>query len=89
MKYDLPDFLGGRCTPAQYKRWLQAKATAHARRDRKRDNKSAAISAYKEAIHSAVTASGGFDVYTGLPLKWELISRYDNAEAKRGGSAYS
>lgn len=87
-KYPLPVFLNNRCTRTQYKKWLQAKATAHVRRDKKGGNESAAISEYKEAIHSAVTASGGFDVYTCLPLKWELISRYDNAEAKSGGRAY-
>jgi hypothetical protein len=43
---------------------------------------------YKEAIHVAVEASGGIDAYTGLSLKWELISRYNNAEGKKGGRAY-
>ncbi|MBX2990105.1 MAG: hypothetical protein KF749_02945 [Bacteroidetes bacterium] len=39
-------------------------------------------------MHAAVTASNGVDAYTGLPLKWELISRYDNDAAQAGGRAY-
>ncbi len=35
-------------------------------------------------IHLAVLDSKGRDFYTGKPLDWSLISKWDNASAKRG-----
>ena len=43
---------------------------------------------YKEAIHKAVQESNSRDAYTGKLLKWELISRFNNAEAKLGKRKY-
>ena len=58
-KYHLPDFLSGHCSEAVYKKRLSRKATAHVKRDRKRGNKAAKVSIYKEAIHDAVMRSNG------------------------------
>ncbi len=60
------------------KDWLQKKAQAHVSRDRKRGNKSATISEYKEAIHTAVIECEGKDFYTGESLRWNSIGAYDS-----------
>lgn len=86
--FELPNFLDGVITREAYVRWLQRKAAAHVRRDRKRDNPSASVSEYKRAIHSAVCASGGSDSYTGEQLDWHLISTYNNEESKQGRRGY-
>jgi hypothetical protein len=86
--FDLPIFLDDVVTREAYVRWLQRKAAAHVRRDRKRGNRSASVSEYKRAIHGAVCASKGGDAYTGEELDWELISKYDNDESKQGRCAY-
>lgn len=88
MNYVFPQCLAGQVAPAVYARWLQRKAAAHVRRDRKRGNSNATISAYKQAIHSAVVASGGRDAYTGENLDWSLISQYDNEKSKLLGRSY-
>lgn len=87
-RYALPDCLRRRCTSDAYRRWLQRKATAHARRDRKRGNSAASISTYKQAIHAAVLHGGDRDAYTGKPLRWDLISKYENAASEAGGRKY-
>ena len=87
-KYELPDFLAGICSQEHYVRWLQRKATAHARRDRRRGNPDARISEYKQAIHEAVFRGGDRDAYTDEKLDWALISTYDNTESKKRGRAY-
>ena len=69
-KYALPAFLVGRCTAGVYRRWLQRRAAAHRKRDRVRGNLGATISAYKEAIHTAVLRGGereGDDVAGSQP----------------------
>ena len=86
--FDIPLFLEGTVTREAYVRWLQRKARAHVKRDRKRGNDSAAVSEYKRAIHEAVCASGGKDAYTNEELQWGLISVYDNDESKQGRRAY-
>jgi hypothetical protein len=88
-KYSLPKCLVGRCTQQKYTRWLQRKAVAHVRRDKKRQERgSITISKYKEAIHGAVWAGGGRDFYTGESLDWSLISKYRNESAKDGKKKY-
>lgn len=86
-KRQLPEFLTGVVTAEQYARWLDRKAAAHVRRDRKRDFE-AAGAAYRDAIHQAVIASKGKDAYTGEDLHWTLLSRYDNEKSKAGRSVY-
>jgi len=87
--FDLPPFLVGVCDRAQYVRWLQRKATAHARRDRKRfGSDSCTIAKYKAMIHAAVLEGGDRDYYSGMPLDWKLISKFDNEDAKAGRSEY-
>lgn len=88
VKRQLPDFLVGTVTPEQYARWLERKAAAHVRRDRKRDFDGAVGAAYRDAIHQAVVMSGGRDAYTGEDLHWELLSQYDNEKSKAGRSVY-
>jgi hypothetical protein len=81
--------LRGLCDEAAYKKWLHRKAIAHVIRDRKRwKGTPITVADYKAAIHSAVTAAGREDTYTGETLDWTLISKYDNAKAKRGGASY-
>lgn len=86
--FDLPAFLDGVVTRETYVRWLQRKASAHLKRDRKRGNTVVTGSEYKRAIHKAVCASEGRDAYTNEPLDWNLISTYDNDESKQGRRTY-
>jgi hypothetical protein len=86
--FELPSFLDNVVTRDAYVRWLQRKAEAHIKRDRKRGNASGSVSEYKRAIHQAVCRSGGRDTYTGEHLVWNLISTYDNDESKLGRSTY-
>lgn len=86
--FDLPAFLDGVVTREVYVRWLQRKAAAHIRRDRKRGNATGSVSEYKRAIHHAVCASQGRDAYTGEQLAWGLISKYNNEESKQGRRSY-
>lgn len=69
-------------------RWLQRKAIAHVRCDRKRGNTIATVSGYQRAIHNAVIASNGCDAYTGEEFNWSLINQYDNEESKKLGRVY-
>lgn len=87
-KYELPQFLKGLVHERQYRRWLLHKSVAHVRRDSKRGNESATVAAYQTAIHQAVVNSGGVDVYTGRPLRWDLISTWRNEDSKAGGREY-
>jgi hypothetical protein len=87
-KYAIPPFLVGKVDQAAYQRWLERKAQAHVRRDRKRGNTTAIGDTYRVAIHAAVIASNGQDAYTGEPLDWSLLSRYDNVESAEGGRHY-
>ena len=88
MKYNLPKFLADRIIPEQYRRWLARKAAAHCKRDRKRVTGPIALADYKERIHRAVCASNGIDWYTGEELQWELVSKYNNDESRRGRTGY-
>ncbi|MBX3249428.1 MAG: hypothetical protein KF901_19790 [Myxococcales bacterium] len=88
MKYELPQALVGRCEEETYRRWLDRKAAAHKRRDRGRGNSSASKEAYKIAIHTAVQRDGLLDAYTGRPLRWDLIGKYDNETSKLRGRHY-
>lgn len=81
-KYEVPSFLAGKVDQVSYQRWLERKAGAHLKRDKARGNSVATGESYKIAIHAAVITSNGLDAYTGEPLDWTLISRYDNAESK-------
>jgi hypothetical protein len=87
LQYAVPDSIKDQCDQVKYSRWLQRKATAHARRDRKRDM-ACTIARYKEAIHLAVCDSGHLDFYTGEPLNWSLVSTYDNESSKAGRTIY-
>ena len=81
-KYQLTDKLKHGIAQNRYERWLQRKAAAHVKRDRKRGNSSATIEEYKVAIHRAVVTSEGRDYYTGEELDWSLVSTYDNDKSK-------
>lgn len=87
--YRVPDCIQGVCDQKKYSKWLKAKAAAHVRRDRKRfKNAVCTVSAYKGAIHEAVTEGGHRDYYTGEVLDWSLISTYRNAAAVEGRVRY-
>jgi len=87
-KYQLPKFLEGEITQAHYERWLNRKAIAHVKRDRKKRNEDVTNKQYKLAIHLAVKESLGKDAYTDEPLAWTLLSTYDNDKSKRGRTEY-
>lgn len=87
-KYSLPPALENKCDAGVYRRWLDRAATRHYRRDRRRGNISSSRREYKEAIHAAVCDGGDHDAYTGKPLRWDLISTYDNEKARQEGRAY-
>ena len=87
-KYALPPFLVDVCSSEAYKRWLHRKAMAHFKRDSKRGIKNISCSSYKQAIHRAVLNGGQYDAYTGEPLNWTLISKYDNEDSKAGKRGY-
>jgi hypothetical protein len=86
--YPLPTFLNGKIERAVYIRWLDRKADAHAKRDRKRFNREITIAGYKQLIHKAVCQSNCTDWYTGEQLEWEKISTYDNDQSKTDRSKY-
>lgn len=88
LKYALPEFLSPFVDQAGYGCWLSRKAQAHVRRDRKRGNLEAIGEAYRLAIHAAVVASEGRDVYTGESLDWKLLGQYDNDDSSEGRRAY-
>jgi hypothetical protein len=81
-QYSRPPFLPSEITHEQYRKWLDRKARAHLKRDQKRGNITATKTAYKTAIHEAVLASNGCDVYTGEMLDWTIISTYKNEISK-------
>lgn len=87
-KYAMPPNLRGRCDPAMYERWLQRKAAAHVRRDRRRGNAVCTIADYKAAIHNAVKDHGDHDFYTGEALNWRLISQWNNEASTVNGREY-
>lgn len=86
-RYSVPDCIKGQCDQVKYSRWLQRKAAAHARRDRRRDI-ACTIARYKGEIHAAVCSSGHLDFYTGETLDWSLVSTYDNESSKSGRAKY-
>lgn len=88
-KYGLPPFLEGRVREEWYMRWLQRKAEAHAKRDKKRfPHACLTVSAFKLRIHEAVLHSGGSDFYTGKQLAWEKLSLYNNSSSKEHRHRY-
>lgn len=84
----MPLFLNRHVTPEVYERWLNRKAMAHVKRDRRRGHPAATRALYKEAIHAAVVLSGGHDAYTGETLDWNLVSTYKNEDSKAGRHTY-
>lgn len=88
-KYTVPPFVQG-IESKVYKRWLHRAACRHYKRDRdrKRENREITREKYKLAIHAAVIKSAGRDDYTGKSLRWKLIGKYDNKEAKKQRQAY-
>ena len=88
-KYLIPSCIQNICDQTRYSRWLQAKASAHVRRDKKRNhNARLSVAGYKARIHEAVNTGGDSDYYTGELLDWSLISQFRNDKAKAGGVKY-
>jgi hypothetical protein len=88
MQLDLPECLVGLCTREAYLHWLDTRADAHVKRDRKRSLPGCDAASYRFRIHEAVVAGGSHDYYTGLSLDWSLICTYNNKLAQDGGSEY-
>jgi len=87
-KYQRPIFLDDIISQKVYEKWLSRKASTHVRRDRRRGNTFASITEYKSAIHAAVIQCCGRDAYTGEQLRWDLLSKYDNEQSRKGKRAY-
>lgn len=87
-KYEIPAWMGKHPTQAQYTRWLGRKAAALLKRDKRRARNKSTVADYKAAIHKAVLASEGKDAYTGEPLKWRLVSKYNNEKSRAAGRKY-
>ena len=58
------------------------------KRDKKRGITQATTEIYKAAIHKAACDGGDLDAYTGRPLNWDLIRKYDNQQSKIGKREY-
>ncbi len=86
-KYQRPDFLVNVVEQDTYERWLYRKTKSLVSRDRS-NGAEVSLIVYRDAIHQAVLASKGLDVYTGEKLDWILISKYDNDESKQIGRDY-
>jgi hypothetical protein len=86
-RYSVPRCIGEQCGQSLFSKWLHRKATAHARRDRKR-GRVCTVAQYQTEIHAAICDSGHLDYYTGEPRNWSLISTYDNDSAKSGRTKY-
>src|SRR2546422_7158221 len=87
LQYAMPEAIKNQCGQVKYSRWLQRKALAHVKRDRKRD-RPCTVAQYKTEIHAAICESDGRDFYTGERLNWSLISTWDNDSAKNGRAKY-
>lgn len=87
-KQPLPAFLNGKVSLATYARWIQGRAKAHVKRDRKRGYLSADVASYKQAIHAAVEKSNGRDAYTCEALAWSLLGEYCTDASQRERRAY-
>ncbi|NLO91728.1 MAG: hypothetical protein GX410_07035 [Elusimicrobia bacterium] len=87
-KYELPAFLIGVLEQAGYAKWLQGRAMAHVRRDKKRGNTMATVAEYKTAIHAAVCRSAGKDAYTGEALDWSSLGTWNNSLSEKGRREY-
>ena len=85
--YTPPKFLEDTVKP-RYRRWLNRKTQSLVRRDRRRWTQDVSWAEYKQAIHEAVLCSAGKDYYTGEPLKWCLVGKYNSREAQAKGSEY-
>jgi hypothetical protein len=87
-KWAIPDCVATfGVTEKDFLKWLDAKARAHVIRDVAR-GRNVTVSQYKQQILEAVAATNGCDYYTGEPLAWESISKWNNDEAKLGRAAY-
>lgn len=86
-KRRMPLFLQGVVSEAGYARGLLREAQAHVVRGRRR-GMSATGAQYRDAIHAAVVASGGFDGCTGESLDWHLVSTDANDDSRQGRHSY-
>jgi hypothetical protein len=80
-KYPLPPCLAGVCSAPKYHKWLTCKADQLQKRDKKLNRPYAqklSQADYKMKIHEAVMKNDGFDPYTGDPLRWDLIGKWDD-----------
>ena len=70
-----------------YKRYLNRKANALMRRDRKRGG-SYTVRQAMDAIHQAFWESDGIDPYDGMEMKGELLGTYSNEASKERRGEY-
>jgi hypothetical protein len=72
----------------QYKKWIDGKARSHRIRDNARWGTNYTNVDYRNAIHAAVVKNHKIDPYTGDPLDWTLVQKFDSNAAKKGGAKY-
>lgn len=82
MNSQAPEWIPDPSKPIYFS-WVQRKAVALRKRDRKRGG-TGEVQQYRQAIHTAVVKSQGRDHWTGEWLDWGLIGTYDNREAAAG-----
>jgi hypothetical protein len=80
VRYVLPSFLEGICTPEKFRHWIDKKAKVLFQRDKKKGRSSAlngTKESYKQTIYAAVIAAGLCDPYTGEKMDWAIIGTWD------------
>lgn len=87
--YALPTILENACSQKDYIKWLNRRANAHFKQDKKKNKLIFETRAlYKHAIHKAVLKGGDRDAYTGELLRWDLIRKFNNKEAQKRKREY-
>jgi hypothetical protein len=84
-KYPLPSYLTGTVSQKSYDIWLENKTANLYNRDKRRNLPYAVPGArqlYRDKIHEAAATKGRFDPFTGEPLRWDLIHKWDDPENK-------
>ena len=68
-----------------YTNWLTKRSKSLMRHDRKKGNTVHPIGHYRQALHTAMIRSQGFDEYSGEPINWSLA--FTNRNGKVGAKS--
>jgi hypothetical protein len=86
-KYQPPPWVAEHMDAATYTRYVKRMARGAFLRDVKGGG-TYSIEEAADAIHGAVLANEGRDHWTGEPMRWDLLGRYDSSESALRGGAY-